>query len=66
MQLLQQQEANNKLIVYPEPAELRRLMNNVKSVTYTTEDGVKHTVPLADFSGPLARQCSALLMVAPI
>ena len=66
MQLLQQQEANNKVIVYPEPAELRRLMNNVKSVTYTTEDGVKHTVPLADFSGPLARQCSALLMVAPI
>ena len=66
LKLIQQQEANNKLIVYPTPAELRRLMKNVKSVTYTTEDGATHTVPLADCSGPLALQCSALLMVAPI
>ena len=66
LQLMQQQQANNQVIVYPTSAELHRLMKNVKSVTYTTEDGAKHTVPLADFSGPLALQCSALLMVAPI
>ena len=66
MQLLQQQQANNQVIVYPSAAELRRLEKNVKSVTYTTEDGATHTFPLADFSGPLALQCSALLMVAPI
>ena len=66
MQLMQQQEANNQVIVYPTSAELHRLMKNVKSVTYTTEDGATHTVPLADFSGPLALQCSALLMVSPI
>lgn len=66
LELMQQQQANNQVIVYPTSAELHRLMKNVKSVTYTTEDGAKHTVPLADFSGPLALQCSALLMVAPI
>lgn len=64
--LLQQQEALNKLVVYPTPAELRRLCKKVKSVIYKTTDGVSHTVSLENFSAPLALQQSALLMVAPI
>lgn len=66
LELLQQQEANNLLILYPDAAQLRRLMKGVRSVSWQTEDGATHSMDLSALAAPLSLQYNALLMVAPI
>lgn len=67
LSLMQQQEANNLIILYPGADELKALFKKpVSSVTYQTVDGQSYTLPLSGFKEALSAQYNALLMVAPI